>query len=411
MNRRVVITGMATVSALGRGVDALWDACLSGQTGIGIIEQFDVSEYDSQLAAEIDFEVDPNGRIDTKLMKRADPFARYACWTADVALEEARYVIDDDNRAQIGVVIGSGIGGMTTWEEQYERLLDRGPDRVSPFFIPMLIIDMASGLVSIHAGAMGPNWAAVSACASGAHAIAASVDLLKVGRAKAMITGGAEAGVSKSALSGFCSARALSTRNDDPEHACRPFDIDRDGFIMGNGATTMILEDLDSALDRGAPILAEIAGVGLSGDAHHMTEPYPDGAIIAMQNALDDAGITPADVDYINAHGPGTPAGDACEARAISSVFGDYSSRVPLSSTKPVHGHMLGATGPTELAMCIRTIHEGIIPHTLNCDNPEFDDLDIVAGAPREADVDIAMCNSFGFGGHNVTLVLRRFEG
>lgn len=411
MNRRVVITGMATVSALGRGVDALWDACLSGRTGIGIIETFDASGYDSQLAAEIDFEVDPNGRIDAKLMKRADPFARYACWTADVALEEAGYVIDDDNRAQIGVVIGSGIGGMTTWEEQYERLLDRGPDRVSPFFIPMLIIDMASGLVSIHAGAMGPNWAAVSACASGAHAIAASVDLLKVGRAKAMITGGAEAGVSKSALSGFCSARALSTRNDDPEHACRPFDIDRDGFIMGNGATTMILEDLDSALDRGAPILAEIAGVGLSGDAHHMTEPYPDGAIIAMQNALDDAGITPADVDYINAHGPGTPAGDACEARAISSVFGDYSSRVPLSSTKPVHGHMLGATGPTELAMCIRTIHEGIIPHTLNCDNPEPDDLDIVTGEPREADVDIAMCNSFGFGGHNVTLVLRRFEG
>ncbi len=242
--------------------------------------------------------------------------------------------------------------------------------------------------------------------------MAVSADLIERGRAAAMITGGAEAGICRSGLAGFCSAGALSTRNDDPEHACRPFDRDRDGFVMGDGATCVIVEELQHALDRRAPILAEIIGIGMSGDAHHITEPCPDGAgaAIAMTRALQDAGLTPADIDYINAHGPGTPAGDRAEAIAISEVFGDLAGSVPVSSTKPIHGHMLGATGPTELALCIRTLHEGIIPHTLNCDDPEPEDLDIVRDEPREADVDLVMSNSFGFGGHNVTLIIRRYD-
>jgi 3-oxoacyl-[acyl-carrier-protein] synthase II len=277
----------------------------------------------------------------------------------------------------------------------------------------MMIIDMASGMVSMITGAMGPNSAAVTACASGAHAIAHAADLIMLGRADAMITGGAEAGISQSALAGFCSAGALSTRNDDPENACRPFDNDRDGFVMGDGATCMIIESLDHAVERGATILAEVAGVGLSGDAHHFTEPCPDGAgaILAMQNALDDAGLVLNEIDYINAHGPGTPAGDTSEGMAIAKLFGDYAGNVALSSTKPVHGHMLGATGPTELALCIKAMHEGVIPHTLNCEDPEYSNLDIVRGEPREAEVNVAMSNSFGFGGHNIAVIVRRFEG
>ncbi len=413
MSRRVVITGLGTISALGRGLDTLWEACLAGRTGIDYIKRFDASEYKTRIAAEVDLDFDPTDRIDERLMKRADPFAKYGVWAADVALENAGLVIDDSNRQDVGVIIGSGIGGMSTWEEQFERLLKRGPNRVSPFLVPMMIIDMASGLMSIHCGAMGPNSAVVTACASGSHAIAASVDIIKTGRAKAVITGGTEAGISKSALAGFCSAGALSSRNDDPTTACRPFDRNRDGFVMGDGATGVIVEDLEYALERGAPILAEIVGIGMSGDAHHITEPCPDGAgaALAMEMALADAGLTPADIDYINAHGPGTPAGDAGEACAVLQIFGEHAATTPISSTKPVHGHMLGATGPTELAICVKVMQEGIIPHTLNCDDPEFEGLDIVRGEPREAEVRVAMSNSFGFGGHNISLIIRRFEG
>jgi len=412
MSRRVVITGMGTISAVGRGLDTLWEACLAGRTGIGHIQGFDTSQYKTRIGAEVGIDFDPSDRIDDKLMKRADPFAKYGVWAADVALEDSGLVIDDSNSRDVGVVIGSGIGGMTTWEEQFERLLTRGPGRVSPFLVPMMIIDMASGLMSIHSGAMGPNSAVVTACASGAHAIAVSVDLIKSGRAKAVITGGAEAGISQSALAGFCSAGALSERNDDPATACRPFDKTRDGFVMGDGATGMIVEDLEYARGRGAPILAEIIGIGMSGDAHHITEPCPDGAgaALAMDTALADAGLSPADIDYMNAHAPGTRAGDAGEACAIKQSFGEYAGRVPISSTKPVHGHMLGATGPTELALCIKAMYEGVIPHTLNCNDPEPEGLDIVRGEPREADVRVAMSNSFGFGGHNISLIIRRFE-
>jgi len=412
MSRRVVITGLGTISAVGCGLDTLWAACLAGRSGIGHIQRFDASEYKTRIGAEVDADFDPSDRIDDKLMKRADPFARYGVWAADVALENAGLVIDDSNCRDVGVVIGSGIGGMTTWEEQFERLLTRGPGRVSPFLVPMMIIDMASGLMSIHSGAMGPNSAVVTACASGSHAIAASVDLIKAGRAKAVITGGAEAGISQSALAGFCSAGALSERNDDPATACRPFDKTRDGFVMGDGATGVIVEDLEYARGRGARILAEIIGIGMSGDAHHITEPCPSGAgaALAMDVALADAGLSPADIDYMNAHAPGTRAGDAGEACAIQQSFGECAGTVPISSTKPVHGHMLGATGPTELALCIKTMQEGVIPHTLNCNDPEPEGLDIVRREPRAADVKVAMSNSFGFGGHNISLIIRRFE-
>jgi len=413
MSRRVVITGLGTISAAGRGLEALWESCLAGRSHIGPLRRFDASEYKAQIAAEVALDFDATDRIDPKLVKRADTFVKYGLWAADVALEQSGLVVNDHNRDMVGVIIGSGIGGMVTWEDQFERLLTRGPDRVSPFMIPMMIIDMASGLMSIHSGAMGPNSAVVTACASGAHAIATSVDLIKLGRADAVITGGAEAGISRSALGGFCSAGALSTRNDDPPTACRPFDRTRDGFVMGDGATGVIVEGLDHALERGAPILCEIVGIGMSGDAHHITEPCPDGAgaALAMQKALADAGIGAGDVDYINAHAPATPAGDAGEALALATVFGESAARTPVSSTKPVHGHMLGATGPTELAICVKAIEHGVIPHTVNCTDPEYDDLDVVIGAPREAPVDVAMTNSFGFGGHNITLVIRRYEG
>ncbi len=412
MSERVVVTGVGTLSAFGVGLDNLWQAVLEGRTGIGLIQRFDASEYKCQLGAEfVDF--DPSDRIDPKLSKRADRFAQFALYAADIALAESGLEITDDNRARIGVVIGSGIGGMETWENQFERLLKRGPDRVSPFFVPMMIIDMGSGLVSMETGAMGPNMAVVTACASGAHAMAVAVDLIKTGRACAIITGGAEAGITRCALGGFSSAGAVSFRNDDPEHACRPFDRDRDGFVMGEGATIMIVEGLDHALERGAPIVAEIIGIGMSGDAYHITEPSPDGggAALAIQAALDDAGLSASDIDYINAHAPGTPAGDASEAKSLVAVLGDHIAEVPISSTKPIHGHMLGATGPTELAVCFEAMHHNVIPHTLNCDNPDVDPrLDLVRGEPRQAPVRTVMCNSFGFGGHNVVLIARQFE-
>ena len=414
MKRRVVITGVGTISALGKGLDALWNAALEGRTGIGIISSFDSSEYKSHLGAEARH-LDMTDRLDQKLAKKADPYARYAMWAADVAVEESELVIDDANREDVGVIIGSGIGGMTTWEAQFERLIKRGPSRVSPFLVPMMIADMASGLVSIQTGAMGPNLTAVTACASGVHSMAVAIDMILLGRAKAIISGGAEAGISQSALAGFCSAGALSVRNDDPEHACRPFDRDRDGFVMGEGATCIVVEDLEYALQRGAPIMAEVVGLGLSGDAYHITEPTRDGAgaALAMKKALRDAGMTPGDIDYINAHGPGTPAGDASEARAIASVFGDVLDRVPISSTKPVHAHMLGATGSTELALCTRVMETGIIPHTLNCDNPDeaAEPLNLVRGEPLEASVTRVMSNSFGFGGHNISVVISKYEG
>ncbi len=405
MQSRVVITGTGMVSCFGVGRDTLWDALCKEECGIDTITHFDASAYKSHVGAEVR-NLDIGQRVDPKLSKRADRFIQYALYCTDIALEEAGLEITDANSDDIGVVIGSGIGGMETWEEQYEILLAKGPRRVSPFLVPMMIVDMAAGLVSIQTGAKGPNMGVVTACASSSHAIGEAAAIISRGAAKAMITGGSETAVTKTALSGFSSAGAVSFRNDDPKRACRPMDRDRDGFVIGEGCTIVILEDYEFARARGANIYGEILGFGMTGDAYHITTPCPDGegAVRAMRAALKDAGLNPEDIDYINAHAPGTPDGDAMEARAIMTLFGE--SAPPVSSTKANHGHQLGATGATELIMSLEMAKHGYIPPTLNCDNPDdFITLDIVRGSGREASIKTVMSNSFGFGGHNAVLI------
>jgi 3-oxoacyl-[acyl-carrier-protein] synthase II len=405
MMKRVVVTGYAAISPLGVGADALWDACCAGRSGVGYITRFDAEGLPTRIAAEVrDF--DPTQWMDSKMARRCDRFALFALAASLDALKVARLEISEDNATDVGVLLGSGIGGMSTWEEQHANLLSRGPSRVSPFFVPMMIVNMGSGMVSIVTGARGPNSTVATACATGTNAIGDAASVIRRGGAKAMIAGGSEAAITPLAIAGFSSARALSRRNDEPTQACRPFDRDRDGFVMGEGATVVILEEMEWARARGATIHAELLGYGMSGDAYHMTAPSPDGAgaVSAMQAALDDAGLAPADIGYINAHAPGTLEGDEMEARAIAWLFGDA---VPVSSTKPIHGHQLGATGASELVICIKAIQAGLMPHTLNCDNPsEGLGIDIVRGAPRTGQIRYAMSNSFGFGGHNAVLVV-----
>jgi len=406
--RRVVITGVGMVSCFGVGRDTLWDALCNEECGIDTITHFDVSDYKCQIGAEVKA-IEITERVDAKLSKRADRFIQYALYCTDIALEEAGLEITEGNCGDVGVLIGSGIGGMETWEEQYRILLEKGPRRVSPFLVPMLIIDMASGLVSMQTGAKGPNLAVVTACASGTHAIGEAAAIIARGQADAMISGGSEASVSRTALSGFSSAGAVSFRNDDPKHACRPFDRDRDGFVIGEGCCIVILEEYEFAKARGASIFGEILGFGMSGDAYHITAPCPDGdgALRAMGAALRDAKLNPEDIDYINAHAPGTPDGDAMEGRAILQMYDEDSP--PVSSTKGNHGHQLGATGATEIIMALTMCEHGYIPPTLNCDNPdEFMTFDIVRGDGRETATNTVMSNSFGFGGHNAVLIASR---
>ncbi len=408
--RRVVITGVGMITPVGNSPDEFWQAVCEGRSGIGPITQFDVSQYDVRIAGEVrDF--DPTDWIDRKLIKRCDRFVQFALAATSLALSDARLEITEGNRDRVGVLIGSGIGGMHTWEEQHEILLTRGPSRVSPFLVPKMIIDMASGMVSMQTGARGPNSAIATACASSGHAIGEAAVTIRRGAAEVMITGGAEATISPTAIAGFASAKAVSTRNDDPQRACRPFDRNRDGFVVGEGSTILILEELQHAQARGATIWGELIGYGASADAWHITAPDPKGtgACLAMEAALDDAGLQPADIDYVNAHAPGTPDGDAMEAEALAATFPDG---VPVSSTKPIHAHQLGATSATELVVCLLAIRNGLIPHTVNCDNldesiPQH--LDIVRGEPRTTNVDVAMSNSFGFGGHNAVLIVSRF--
>ncbi len=407
-NRRVVITGVGMISAVGNSADELWWAVCAGESGIGPITQFDASEYDSRIAGEVkDF--DPTAWMARKIARRCDRFVQFALVASGLALKDAELEITEHNRDRVGVLIGSGVGGLGTWERQYEILLKRGPSRVSPFLVPMLIVDMASGMVAIETGARGPNMAISTACASSAHALGEAAAMIKRDAAAVMIAGGAEAAVTPTGMAGFTSAKALSTRNDDPQRACRPFDRDRDGFVVGEGSTVLVLEELGHARARGAKIWGELLGYGASADAYHITAPDPEGigARLAMEAALNDAGLGAADIDYVNAHAPGTPAGDAGEAQALEAVFSDS---VPISSTKPIHGHQLGAAGATELVATLLTIRENVIPHTLNCDNldeavPEC--LDIVRDEPRPAEVNVAMSNSFGFGGHNAVLIVR----
>lgn len=412
MTHRVVVTGIGCVSAVGHSLDALWDASLEGRTGIKNITLFDTTDFDVHFAAEIS-DWDPTQYLDGKLARRCDRFVQFALAAANQALHDSGLHIGEDNKADVGVVIGSGIGGMHVWEAQHRVLLERGPGRVSPFLIPMLISDMASGMVAIQTGAMGPNYAVVSACASSTHAIGASFHHVQRGDAKIMITGGSEAAITPLGLAGFCSAKALSTRNDDPLTACRPFDKSRDGFVMGEGSTILILEELQHALARDAKIYGEIIGFGASGDAYNMVAPEPSGAgaVVAMRAALKEAGLSPEEIDYVNAHAPGTPGGDDMEARALQQIYtGDYSPAI--SSTKSIHGHQLGATGGTELALSLRIMQEALIPKTLNCN--EVDDdirLDVIRGEHRAKRVDTIMNNSFGFGGHNAVILARKYEG
>ncbi len=412
MRRRVVVTGIGSVSPFGLGFQPLWEAALEGRSGIGPITSFDVSEYPTRIAAEVR-SWDPDALMDPKVAKRSDRYTQFAIAASDLALRDASLVVTPENAERVGVLIGSGIGGMRTWEDQFERLLQRGPMKVSPFFVPMMIVNMASGMVSMTTGAKGPNTTVVTACASSTHALGDAAEIIRRGAADAMIAGGSEATIVRSALAGFCRAGALSRRNDDPAHSCRPFDVNRDGFVMGEGSTVLVLEAAEAAVARGARVYGEIVGYGMSGDAHHMTDPDPEGLgpMRAMRAALADAGVAPREVDYINAHAPGTMAGDDVEAKAIRLLFEDQADVTPVSSTKPIHGHQLGATGATEFAMCLMAIGSGTIPASLNSvDIDPACRVNVVRGEPLAAEVRVAMSNSFGFGGHNAVVVGRRFE-
>lgn len=412
MPNRVVVTGIGCVSAVGHSLADVWSAAIEGRTGIKTISLFDTTDYAVHIAADMP-DWDATDFMDAKVAKRCDRFTQFAIAASDRALADANLSITAADAQSIGVIIGSGIGGMATWERQHEILLSRGPSRVSPFLIPMLISDMAAGMVSIHTGAKGPNYAVVSACASSAHAIGDAFEIIRRGMADVMISGGTEAAITPIGLAGFCAAKALSTRNDDPAAACRPFDKTRDGFVMGEGASILVLEDLKHASSRGAQIYGEIVGYGMSGDAYNAVAAEPSGAsaVHALRMALAEAQMSPADIDLVNAHAPGTPGGDEMEARALQTLYTrDYSPLV--TSTKPIYGHQLGATGATELALSFMTVREGLVPRTLNCNDPDDEIwLDIVRGENREARVDTVMSNSFGFGGHNAVLVARRYEG
>jgi len=408
---RVVVTGLGVVSPLGINAGRTWQALINGQSGIGPVTNFDAAGFPCRIAGEVK-EFDPGAYLDRKEIRRTDRFMHFAIAASKMALADAGLVIEGEMAYKTGVVIGSGVGGMQTLEEQARIFFERGPSRVSPFFIPMMIGDMAAGQVSIITGAKGPNSSMVTACASGAHSLAEAYNLIRLGGADAMIAGGAEATITGLAYAGFCAAGALSSMNETPEKASRPFDAKRDGFVMGEGAGILILESLEHAERRGARILAEMAGAGMSGDAYHVTSPHPDGdgAARAMTEALREAQLRPEQVDYINAHGTSTAANDKTETKAIKRVFGDRAYKVAISSTKSMTGHLLGAAGGLEAAICVMVIERGIVPPTINYEFPDPEcDLDYVPNTARKIEVDAAISNSFGFGGHNACLAFKRF--
>ena len=412
MPRRVVVTGLGLISPLGIGTEATWDGLVSGRSGAGQITRFDTSDFTVKIAAEVKG-FDGSEWLESKDLKKFDLFVHYAVAATEMALRQSGLEISDGNADRVGVVIGSGIGGFPMIERNNQVLLEKGPRRVSPFFIPGAIINMCSGLVSIRTGAKGPNMATCTACSTSAHAIGDAALYIKHGYADAIIAGGSEAVVSPMPLAGFSSMRALSTRNDEPERASRPWDRDRDGFVIGEGAGIVILEELEHARRRGAPILAEVLGFGMSSDAFHISAPCEDGdgAIRVMRQALEDARVRPDQVDYINAHGTSTPLGDRVETIAIKAVFGEDAHTVMVSSSKSMTGHLLGAAGGFEFGVSVLAITNGVVPPTINLDNPEpEDDLDYVPHTAREAPVRVALSNSFGFGGTNACLVVGRFE-
>lgn len=412
MVRRVVVTGMGAITPLGLDVPTLWKNLLEGRSGAAPITLFDPGPYDTRFACEVKG-FDPLNYMDRKEARRSDRYTQMALAAAAEAMRNSGLKIEANNAEQVGVIIGSGVGGLMTIREQFHVLLSKGPRAVSPFTIPMIIGNMAAGQVSMRYGAKGINYCATSACASSAHAIGEAFEAIRRGGAEAIIVGGSEAPIDPFGVAAFCAARALSTRNDAPEKACRPFDAQRDGFVMAEGAGVLVLEELDFARRRGATILAEVLGYGATADAYHITAPAPEGegAARSMHLALQQAGLQPADVDYINAHGTSTPLNDVTETQAIKAVFGEYAYRIPISSTKSMVGHLLGAAGAVEAIACIQTILSGIIHPTINYEFPDPEcDLDYVPNVPRRADVRVALSNSLGFGGHNVTLIFGRYE-
>lgn len=411
MNRRVVITGMGLITPLGIGLEKTWAALCAGKSGITEITRFDASNYQTQIAGEVKG-FNAQDFMPKKEAKRNELFISYAMAAARMALEDARLEIGSSNANRIGVVTGCGLGGLGIMEETILNVATKGPRRVSPFFIPMMIGNMAPGMISIHFGAKGPNLSIATACAAGAHAIGDSFKMVQRGTVDAMITGGTEAVVSATAVAGFNAMKALSTRNDEPEKASRPFDRDRDGFVIGEGSGILIIEALDYALERGAKIYAEIVGYGLTGDGYHMTSPCPDGdgAVRCMQAALDDSGIAYGSVDYINAHGTSTELNDLYESRAVKTVFKDHAYKVAMSSTKSMTGHLLGGAGGIETVFTALSVYNDMIPPTINYENQaEECDLDYVPNTARQAPVRVAMTNSFGFGGTNATLILKKY--
>lgn len=411
--RRVVVTGIGLVSPLGVGTEATWNGLMAGTSGVGKITHFDAAGYPTRIAAEVEG-FDPLDYVPKKDVKKSDRFIHFALAAAQEAVAGSGLVIDDGNRERIGVVIGSGIGGLPVIEATHRTLLERGPSRVSPFFIPAQIVNMAAGQVSIHFGVHGPNGAPATACTTGLHAIGDAYRHIQYGTAEAMIAGGTEAVITPLGMAGFSAMRALSTRNDEPDKASRPWDRERDGFVVGEGAGILVLEALDQALARGAPIHAEIVGYGMSADAYHISapEPHGNGAALVMRAALQDAGLAPEAIGYVNAHGTSTPLGDVSEVRAVKKVFGQHAYKLAISSTKSATGHLLGAAGGLEAGILALALENQILPPTLNLDRPDEEaDLDFVPHTPRPASFEHGLTNSFGFGGTNGALIMRRWQG
>jgi 3-oxoacyl-[acyl-carrier-protein] synthase II len=412
MKKRVVITGLGCISPLGNDISTLWANILAGKSGVGIISNYDTSDFDVKIGAEVKG-FDAVDLFGSREARRMDRFVQFALAASLQAVDQAKLEVDENNRDRIGVVVGCGIGGMNTLFEQMQVFFQRGPDRVSPFLVPMMLPDTAAGMVAIQLGVRGPNMAVVSACASGTNAIGEAAEVIRRGSADVVISGGAESVLVPIAMAGLGVMKALSTRNDEPERASRPFDKDRDGFVMGEGAASLVLESLEHAQGRGAKILGEISGYGSSNDAYHISAPSENGAgaALCMQSALDDAGLSPDAIGYINAHGTSTQLNDKSETEAIKTVFREQAFNIPVSSTKSMTGHLLGAAGALEAVICVKTLLDGMLPPTINYETPDPDcDLDYVPNKARPLSVKNIMSNSFGFGGHNASIILSQFS-
>ena len=412
MKKRVVITGLGAITPIGNTAESFWQALVAGTSGIGRITRFDAADYDAKIAGEVKG-FDPTAFIDKKEARRMDRFTQFAIAASRMALSDSGLDLEKEDRSRIGAFVGSGIGGMDTLHDQYKTLFEKGPNRISPFFIPMMIANMAAGQVSIAFGLQGPSSCVVTACATGTNCIGDAMKVIQRGDADVMVAGGTEAAISPAGMAGFCAMKALSTRNDEPEKASRPFEKDRDGFVMGEGSGIVILESLEHALARGARIYAELAGYGTNADAYHVTAPAPEGVQAAkcMELAIKDAGLTTTDVDYINAHGTSTPLNDKNETLGIKALFGDHATKLAVSSIKSMTGHLLGAAGGIECVATALTVVNDMMPPTINYETPDPDlDLDYVPNQARAKKVRAALSNSFGFGGHNATLLVKKFE-